>query len=38
MRKYGSDGGNTGLFLLTVLFAFLCPPLGLVFLIMLLLD
>ena len=38
MRKYGSDGGDAGLFLLTVIFVFLCPPLGLIFLIMFLLD
>lgn len=38
MQRYGSGGGNTTLFLLTAVFIFLAPPLGIVFFIMFLLD
>lgn len=38
MQRYGSNGGNTTLFLLAVVFLFLAPPLGIVFFIIFLLD
>ena len=38
MQRYGSGGNSTALFLLTALFIFLAPPLGILFLIMFLLD
>lgn len=36
MKKYGSvgDSGDSGLFLLVVIFSIICPPIAIVFLIM----